>query len=175
MSNYSVWLLSFADGKGYVLTTHFDTPDCSKWNTWKYHHPELYQAVLNAGGMENVRKTLLASVESKEAAKAVKKAFIHYLGTCAPNGYNRHIGGNNTNRPYRYKPVEMLNEAGDVLAWFSSGQAASAVTGISKSGISQAVHGILKTSGGYHWRKADNTTAAGKPAAFLIESEGERA
>lgn len=173
MNKYSVWLLSFTDGKGYVLMTCLDTPDRSKWKTWKYYHPELYQAVINAGGMENVRKVMLASGLSKEGAKAVRKAFIHHLNTCAPNGYNRHMSGNHAPRPWACQPVEMLDEAGEVLAWFPSGQAASVVTGASKSGISQTIHGIAKTAGGYRWRKADTTTTAGKPAAFLIESVGE--
>lgn len=73
------------------------------------------------------------------------------------------------------KPVARLDpDTGELLDVWESAKDAGQALNIPACDISLVLHERLKTAGGYHWRKADHTTAAGEsPAAFLIESEGE--
>ena len=58
---------------------------------------------------------------------------------------------------YMRKPVEMMDDKGNVLAWFRSGQDAAMALARTKSNcsINSALKGRYKTAYGYYWRYAD--------------------
>lgn len=58
---------------------------------------------------------------------------------------------------YMRKPVEMMDDQGNVLAWFRSAQDAAMALARTKSScsVTQACKGNYKTAYGYYWRYAD--------------------
>lgn len=175
----------FSEGKWYIGKVDRDPEE--RWQNGKgYTANADLNAAIDRIGWENVPKVMFAQSVADWVAALVEKYTIAEKGALYPGGYNLTTGGDKGYRMCQKtrermstahkKAVAQLDpETGGILNVWSSAKEAGEALKIPACDISLVLHEKRKTAGGFGWKLSDNTTAAGNPAAFLIEKEGEQA
>lgn len=103
-------------------------------------------------GEENFTFEILeCNITSYSELRKREQHYVNKFSTFRVNGYNLTGGGDSSATVNERAVVQIDKITGDVLGKFTSISEASRSTGVSLSGISMAINGEMKTSGGYVW------------------------